>query len=77
MNHPMLIFTVGVVLIAGAVVTNIYFFKDEEITPKFETSTAPKVAVKNSYPKKEKKTYLHHNRPFLRKHLQDEHMPCQ
>ena len=57
MNHPMLIFTVGVVLVAGAVVTNIYFFQDEEITPKFETSSAPKVAVKKSYPKKGKKTY--------------------
>jgi len=58
MNHPMLIFTVGVVLVAGAVATSIYFFQDEEVTPKFEANSAPKVAVNNSHSKKGEKVQL-------------------
>ena len=58
MNYPMLISTVGVVLVAGAVATNIYFFQDEEVTPKFEANPAPKVAMNNSHSKKGEKVQL-------------------
>ena len=58
MNYPMLISTVGVVLVAGAVATNIFFFQDEKVTPKFEANPPPKVAVKNSHSKKGEKVQL-------------------
>ncbi len=52
MNYPMLISTVGVGLVAGAVATKIFFFQDEEVTRKFEANPPPKVAVSNSHSQK-------------------------